>query len=84
MLTTELTRPLRISHPLVQVGMAGGAGWQLASAVSNVGALGTLGTSRADDLAADLGSAAHEMIRAGSLPGSGGPYAATALELATR
>jgi nitronate monooxygenase len=44
MLVTELTRRLRIDHPLVQAGMGSGAGWRLASAVSDAGALGTLGT----------------------------------------
>ena len=44
MLVSDLTRRLRIAHPLVQAGMGSGAGHQLVSAVSNAGALGTLGT----------------------------------------
>jgi nitronate monooxygenase len=44
MLTTELTRRLRIEHPIVQAGMGDAAGRELASAVSNAGGLGTIGT----------------------------------------
>jgi nitronate monooxygenase len=44
MLVTDLTRRLQIDHPIVQAGMGSGAGWRLVSAVSNAGALGTLGT----------------------------------------
>ena len=44
MLTTELTERLGIEHPIVQAGMGNGAGWELAAAVSNAGALGTIGT----------------------------------------
>jgi nitronate monooxygenase len=43
-LSTPFTRDLGIEHPLVQAGMALYAGWELASAVSNAGALGTIGT----------------------------------------
>ena len=42
MLPTELTRRLGIEHPIIQAGMGGGSGPELASAVSNAGALGTL------------------------------------------
>ena len=41
---TELTRRFGIDHPIVQAGMGSGAGCQLAAAVSNAGALGTVGT----------------------------------------
>ena len=44
MLVTELTRRLEIEHPIVQAGIGSGAGWQLASAVADAGALGTIGT----------------------------------------
>jgi nitronate monooxygenase len=44
MLTTELTQRLGIQHPIIQAGMGNGAGWELAAAVSNAGALGTIGT----------------------------------------
>ena len=44
MLETELTRRFHLDHPIVQAGMGSGAGWQLASAVSDAGALGTIGT----------------------------------------
>ena len=44
MLETELTRRFDLDHPIVQAGMGSGAGWQLATAVSNAGALGTIGT----------------------------------------
>jgi len=44
MLPTELTRRFGVDHPIVQAGMGSGAGWQLAAAVSNAGALGTVGT----------------------------------------
>ena len=44
MLETELTRRLGIRHPIIQAGMGGDAGPALASAVSNAGALGSMGT----------------------------------------
>ena len=44
MLSTELTRLLGIQHPIVQAGMGGEAGPALAAAVSNAGALGSMGT----------------------------------------
>ncbi len=44
MLTTALTRLLGIDHPIIQAGMGGDAGPELAAAVSEAGALGTLGT----------------------------------------
>lgn len=44
MLTTEFTRRLGIDHPIVQAGMGDAAGWDLVAAVSNAGALGTMGT----------------------------------------
>ena len=44
MLETELTRRLGISHPIIQAGMGGEAGPDLAAAVSNAGALGSMGS----------------------------------------
>ena len=52
MITTELTRSLGIEHPIIQAGMGGGSGPELAAAVSNAGALGTLASiaMRAEDV----------------------------------
>lgn len=44
MLTTNLCRTLGIQHPIIQAGMAGEAGPELAAAVSNAGALGSIGS----------------------------------------
>jgi nitronate monooxygenase len=44
MLSTDLTRGLGIEHPIIQAGMGGEAGPALAAAVSNAGALGSMGT----------------------------------------
>ncbi len=44
MLTTELCRTLGVEHPIIQAGMAGEAGPELAAAVSNAGALGSIGS----------------------------------------
>ena len=44
MLSTKLTQLLGIDHPIVQAGMGSDAGPELACAVSEAGALGTLGT----------------------------------------
>ena len=44
MLTTALTRLLHIDHPIIQAGMAAASGYELASAVSNAGALGSIGS----------------------------------------
>ena len=44
MLSTELTRRLQIDHPIIQAGMGAEAGAELAAAVSNAGALGTIGS----------------------------------------
>jgi nitronate monooxygenase len=43
MITTELTKRLGIEHPIIQAGMASECGWQIAAAVSNAGALGSIG-----------------------------------------
>jgi nitronate monooxygenase len=43
-LETELTRRLQIDWPIIQAGMGDSAGATLASAVSNAGALGTIGS----------------------------------------
>jgi nitronate monooxygenase len=44
MFSTRFTTTFGVAHPLVQAGMGNGAGWELAAAVSNAGALGTVGT----------------------------------------
>src|SRR5688572_11718536 len=44
MLDAALTRRLGIRHPIIQAGMGGDAGPALAAAVSNAGALGSMGT----------------------------------------
>ena len=44
MLKTALTARLAIDHPIIQAGMAADCGVELAAAVSNAGALGTVGT----------------------------------------
>jgi len=44
MITTALTRAFGVEHPIIQAGMSSDCGWQLASAVSNAGGLGTIGT----------------------------------------
>jgi nitronate monooxygenase len=56
MLTTALTRRLGIRHPLIQAGMGNEAGGRLAAAVSNAGALGTIGSigGGPDQLASEI------------------------------
>jgi nitronate monooxygenase len=44
MLSTDFTRRFGIDHPIIQAGMGNDAGHELAAAVSNAGALGTLGS----------------------------------------
>lgn len=44
MIATSFTRSFGIDHPIIQAGMASDSGWLLASAVSNAGGLGTLGS----------------------------------------
>jgi nitronate monooxygenase len=44
MIATELTARIGIDHPIIQAGMAVEAGARLAAAVSNGGALGTIGS----------------------------------------
>lgn len=44
MLSTVLTRSLGIEHPIIQAGMGSDCGVPLASAVSNAGGLGTIGS----------------------------------------
>jgi nitronate monooxygenase len=44
MLTTPFTRTFGVRHPIIQAGMSSDCGWQLAAAVSNAGALGTIGS----------------------------------------
>ncbi len=43
-MTNRLTGLLNIKYPLIQAGMVWCSGWKLASAVSNAGGLGTLGS----------------------------------------
>lgn len=56
MLTTALTRALAIDHPIIQAGMSSDCGAKLAAAVSNAGALGTIGSlgRSPEDLEAEL------------------------------
>lgn len=44
MLTTPFTRIFGVRHPIIQAGMSSDCGWELAAAVSNAGALGTIGS----------------------------------------
>lgn len=44
MITTAFTRSFGVRHPIIQAGMSSDCGWQLAAAVSNAGALGTIGS----------------------------------------
>ena len=44
MLASAFTQAFGVRHPIIQAGMASDCGWQLASAVSNAGALGTIGS----------------------------------------
>jgi nitronate monooxygenase len=43
-LTTPFTRAFGVRHPIIQAGMASDCGWRMASAVSNAGGLGTIGS----------------------------------------
>ncbi len=56
MLRTPLTERLGIEHPLIQAGMASDCGARLAAAVSNAGALGSIGSigGLPDRLAAEI------------------------------
>ncbi len=56
MISTALTRLLGVEHPIIQAGMANDAGAALASAVSNAGALGSIGAlgRGPDDFAAEI------------------------------
>src|SRR3954465_14912467 len=40
----RVTRLFNIDYPIIQAGMVWAAGWRLASAVSNAGALGLIGS----------------------------------------
>jgi len=42
--TNRITRLFTIDHPIIQAGMVWTSGWKLASAVSNAGALGLIGS----------------------------------------
>ena len=42
-LSTELTKLLKIKHPVMLAGMGGAAGPPLAAAVTNAGGIGTIG-----------------------------------------
>lgn len=44
MFTNRITRLFNIEFPLIQAGMVWASGWRLASAVSNAGALGVIGS----------------------------------------
>ena len=43
-MTTKITRLFNIQHPIIQAGMVWVSGWKLASAVSNCGGLGLIGS----------------------------------------
>lgn len=43
-MNTKITQLLNIEHPIIQAGMVWVSGWKLASAVSNCGGLGLIGT----------------------------------------
>jgi nitronate monooxygenase len=62
----DLRSRLSIEHPVVQAGMGGGiAGWELASAVSNAGGLGTVGF---DDPGAFENAIARTKLQVGKKP----------------
>src|SRR5450432_4267723 len=42
--TNRITRLFNIDYPIIQAGMIWASGWRLASAVSNAGALGLIGS----------------------------------------
>lgn len=44
MLSTRVTRLFNITYPIIQAGMVWASGWRLASAVSNAGGLGIIGS----------------------------------------
>ena len=44
MYSNQLTKLLQIDYPIIQAGMIWASGWQLASAVSNAGGLGVIGS----------------------------------------
>jgi enoyl-[acyl-carrier protein] reductase II len=44
MLTNRITRLFNVDYPIIQAGMVWTSGWRLASAVSNAGALGLIGS----------------------------------------
>ena len=41
---TKITRLFKIQYPIIQAGMVWNSGWKLASAVSNAGGLGLIGS----------------------------------------
>ncbi|MGH2648447.1 MAG: NAD(P)H-dependent flavin oxidoreductase [Ginsengibacter sp.] len=43
MFSNRVTKLFNIEYPIIQAGMVWTSGWRLASAVSNAGALGTIG-----------------------------------------
>jgi nitronate monooxygenase len=65
MLTTEFTRRFDIEHPIIQPGMGSICGARLAAAVSNAGALGTIGSigRTPDALAAEIRACQHATDR---------------------
>ena len=62
MVTTTFTQAFGIRHPIIQAGMGNDCGWQLASEVSNAGALGTIGSigRTPDDLREQIGRCRRE------------------------
>jgi nitronate monooxygenase len=89
LLTTDFTRLFGIEHPLVQAGMANESGAPLAAAVSNAGALGTVGSiGRApDQFAAELEACRRTTNRpfaANVVTWDWSPWASQLLEVALR
>jgi nitronate monooxygenase len=64
-LTTTFTSLTGIDHPIVQAGMGNDCGWEIAAAVSNAGALGSIGGigRTPDELAAEMRRCREETSR---------------------
>jgi nitronate monooxygenase len=70
--TIDLREALSIERPILQAGMGGGlSGWELASAVSNGGGLGTVGFAAGEQFE-------HDIVRTRSLT-AGRTFAANLL-----
>jgi len=87
MLSTELTRALGIEHPIIQAGMGGEAGPALAAAVSNAGALGSMGSigvppGRLREMIAQCREATARPWALNVVTFESAPFAAEALDVA--